>query len=39
MHRRNLMRPDVLSEIILLTFGALILISVVLFVVFALARS
>jgi len=33
------MRPDVLSEIILLTFGALILISVVLFVVFALARS
>jgi len=39
MHHKNLMRPDVLSEIILLTFGALVLLSVAMFVVFALARS
>jgi hypothetical protein len=39
MHRKNLMRPDLLSEIILLGFGALMLLSVALFVVFALART
>ncbi len=39
MHRKNLMRPDVLSEIILLGFGALILGSVALFVVLVLVRT
>lgn len=39
MHREDLMRPDLLSEIILLGFGALMLASVALFVVAALARA
>jgi hypothetical protein len=38
MHREDLMRPDLLSEIILLAFGTLMLASVALFVVMALAR-
>jgi hypothetical protein len=39
MHREDLMRPDLLSEIVLLTFGALVLVSVALFAVFVLTRS
>jgi hypothetical protein len=39
MHHEDLMRPDLLSEIILLTFGTLTLVSLVLFVVTALARA
>ena len=39
MHREDLMRPDLLSEIILLTFGALILLSVALFGVFVLTSN
>jgi hypothetical protein len=39
MHREDLMRRDVLSEIILLGFCALMLASVALFVVTVFARS
>jgi hypothetical protein len=39
MHREDLMRPDLLSEIVLLTFGALVLVSIGLFLAFALSRS
>jgi hypothetical protein len=39
MHREDLMSPDLLSEIILLGFGALMLASVALFVITALARG
>jgi hypothetical protein len=39
MHPGELMKPDLLSEIVLLTFGALVLSSLVLFVVTALART
>jgi len=39
MCRENLIRPDLLSEIILLGFGALILASLVLVVMTALARA
>jgi hypothetical protein len=39
MHPKELMKPDLLSEIVLLTFGTLVLSSLVLFVVGALARS
>ena len=38
MHPEELMRPDLLSEIVLLTFGTLLLSSLVWFVVAALAR-
>ena len=39
MHREDLMRPDLLSEIILLTFGVLVLVSVAVFAVFVLTNS
>jgi len=39
MHPEELMKPDLLSEIVLLTFGTLILASLVLFVATMLARS
>jgi len=39
MHREDLMRRDMLSEIILLGFGALMLASFALVVVAVLARS
>ena len=39
MHREDLMRPDLLSEIILLGFGAAMLASVALFIFTALARG
>ena len=39
MHRVDLMRPDLLSEIILLGFGGLMLASVALFILTALARN
>jgi hypothetical protein len=39
MHREHLMRPDLLSEIILLGFGGLMLASVALFILTALARN
>ena len=39
MHPEELMKPDLLSEIVLLTFGMLVLSSVALVVVAALARS
>jgi hypothetical protein len=39
MHPEELMKPDLLGEIVLLTFGTLILSSLVLFVAAALARS
>lgn len=39
MHPEELMKPDLLSEIVLLTFGTLVLSSLVLFVVAALART
>jgi hypothetical protein len=39
MHPEELMKPDLLSEIVLLTLGTLVLSSLVLFVVAALARS
>jgi hypothetical protein len=39
MHPEELMKPDLLSEIVLLTFGTLIISSLALFVVAVLARS
>jgi hypothetical protein len=39
MHPEELMKPDLLSEIVLLTFGTLILASLVLFVATMLDRS
>jgi len=39
MHPEELMKPDLLSEIVLLTFGTLILASLVLFVATMLGRS
>jgi len=39
MHPEELMKPDLLSEIVLLTFGTLIISSLALFVVAILARS
>jgi len=38
MHPEELMKPDLLSEIVLFTFGTLLLSSLVWFVVEALAR-
>jgi len=38
MHTEELMKPDMLSEIVLLTFGTLLFSSLVWFVVAALAR-
>jgi len=38
MHPEDLMKPDLLSEIVLLTFGAAVLSSLVLFVAAELAR-
>ena len=37
--QEDLMSPDLLSEIVLLGFGALILVSLLLFVVIALTRT
>jgi hypothetical protein len=39
MHREELMSPDLLSEIVLLVFGAVILVSMVLFVMTVIARA
>jgi hypothetical protein len=39
MHPEELMKPDLLSQIVLLTFGTVVLSSLVLAVVAALARS
>ena len=39
MHRKDLRGPDLLSEIVLLGFGTLILISLSLFLVTVLARA
>ena len=39
MHPKELMKPDLLSEIVLLILGTLVLSSLVLFVVTALART
>jgi hypothetical protein len=39
MHHEDLMRPDLLSEVILLTVGALILVSLALVVVTAIVRA
>ena len=39
MHPKELMKPDLLSEIVLLTFGMIVLSSVALVVVAAIARS
>lgn len=39
MHPEELMKPDLLSEIVLLTFGMIVLSSVALVVVAAIARS
>ena len=39
MHPNELMKPDLLSEIVLLTFGMIVLSSVALVVVAAIARS
>jgi hypothetical protein len=39
MHHEDLMRPDLLSEIILLSFGAFMLVSLAWFVVTTLARA
>jgi len=38
MHPEELMKPDLLSEIVLLTFGTLVLSSLLLFVLAAFAR-
>ena len=38
MHPEELLKPDLLSEVVLLTFGTLILASLVLFVTTTLAR-
>lgn len=39
MHPEEVMKPDLLSEIVLLTFGMIVLSSVALVVVAAFARS
>lgn len=39
MYRKNLMGPDLLSEIVLLGFGALIFVSLLLFAVTVLTRA
>jgi hypothetical protein len=39
MHPEELMKPDLLSEIVLLTFGMIVLSSVALAVMAAIARS
>jgi hypothetical protein len=39
MHPEELMKPDLLSEIVLVTFGTLTISSLLLFVAAALARS
>ena len=39
MHHQDLMRPDLLSEIVLVGFAALLLASLVVCVVTALARA
>ena len=39
MHPEELMKPDLLSELVLLTFGTIVLSSVALVVVAALVRS
>jgi hypothetical protein len=39
MHPEELMKPDILSEIVLLTFGMIVLSSIGLVVAAALARS
>jgi hypothetical protein len=39
MHPEEIMKPDLLSEIVLMTFGTLILSSLVLFVMAVLARA
>jgi hypothetical protein len=39
MHPEEIMKPDLLSEIVLMTFGTLILSSLVLFVMAAFSRA
>jgi len=39
MHREKLMSPDLLSEMVLLVFGAVIFVSVVLLVMTAISRA
>jgi len=39
MHREELMSPDLLSEMVLLVFGAVIFVSVVLLVMTAISRA
>jgi hypothetical protein len=39
VHREDLLSPDLVSEIVLLGFGTLILVSILLFVVTALPRA
>jgi hypothetical protein len=39
MHPEDIMKPDLLSEIVLMTFGTLILSSLVLFVMAVFARA
>jgi len=39
MHPEELMKPDLLSEVVLLAFGTLVLTSLVLFAITTLARS
>jgi len=39
MHPEELMKPDLLSEVVLLAFGTLVLTSLVLFVMSTFARS
>jgi hypothetical protein len=39
MHREELMSPDLLSEIVLLFFGAVVFVSVILFVMTVITRA
>jgi hypothetical protein len=39
MHREKLMSPDLLSEMVLLVFGAVIFVSVVLLIMTAISRA
>jgi hypothetical protein len=39
MHREELMSPDLLSDIVLLVFGAVIFVSMVLFVMTLITRA
>ena len=39
MHREKLMSPDLLSEMVLLVFGAVILVSMILFVMTVITRA